>query len=40
MLVNRILEENKRFEAKRVVTDVVYSQKLKIKSPLSNSVSK
>ena len=34
MLVNRILEENKRFEAKRVVTDVVYSQKLKIKKPI------
>ena len=31
MLVNRILEENKRFEARRVVTDIVYSQKLKIK---------
>ena len=31
MLVNRILEENKRFEAQRVVTDIVYSQKLKIK---------
>ena len=34
MLVNRILEENKRFEAKRVVTDVVYSQKLKIKKSI------
>lgn len=34
MLVSKILEENKRFEAKRVVTDVVYSQKLKIKKPI------
>ena len=34
MLVNRILEENKRFEAKWVVTDVVYSQKLKIKKSI------
>ncbi len=31
MLVNKILEENKIFEAQRVVTDIVYSQKLKIK---------
>ena len=34
MLVSKILEENKRFEAKRVVTDVVYSQKLKIKKSI------
>lgn len=34
MLVNRILEENKRFEAHRVLTDVVYSQKLKIKKSI------
>ena len=40
MLVSKILEDNKRFEAQRIVTDIVYSQKLKIKSPLSNSVSK
>lgn len=32
MLVNRILEDNKRFEAQRTVTDIVYSQKLKIKN--------
>ena len=31
MLVNKILEENKIFEAQKVVTDIVYSQKLKIK---------
>ena len=35
MLVNRILEENKRFEAHRVLTDVVYSQKLKIKKSIN-----
>lgn len=34
MLVKRILEENKRFEAHRVLTDVVYSQKLKIKKSI------
>ena len=31
MLVSKILEDNKRFEAQRIVTDIVYSQKLKIK---------
>lgn len=35
MLVKRILEENKRFEAHRVLTDVVYSQKLKIKKSIN-----
>lgn len=35
MLVSKILEDNNKFESKRIVTDVVYSQKLKIKSPLS-----
>lgn len=31
MLVSKILEDNKRFEAQRIVTDIVYSQKIKIK---------
>lgn len=34
MLVSKILEDNKRFEAQRIVTDVVYSQKLKIKKSI------
>ena len=34
MLVSKILEESKRFEAQRIVTDVVYSQKLKIKKSI------
>lgn len=34
MLVSKILEDNKRFEAQRIVTDVVYSQKIKIKKSI------
>lgn len=34
MLVSKILEDNKRFEAQRIVTDIVYSQKLKIKKSI------
>lgn len=34
MLVSKILEDNKRFEAQRIVTDIVYSQKIKIKKSI------
>ena len=34
MLVSKILEDNKRFEEQRIVTDVVYSQKIKIKKSI------